>query len=149
MKPSPPSPRSGRRRMPDPFRAFCAELQIPSKDHGLVPLDPFWGTQEYLHRELQRAREDDIHEVVICKGRQEGVTTYFDAHDLFYLQTHPGLTGILVSDDDDNRDYRRDVLLQMLGTLPKGLRWPVRLSNRGGLAWGPPNGPRVPVRRAG
>ena len=125
--------------MPDAFRAFCAQLQIPSKDRGLVPFSPWWGTQEYLHRELQRAREDEIREVVICKGRQEGVTTYFDAHDLFYLQTHPGLTGILVSDDDDNRDYRRDVLLQMLGTLPKSYRWPVRLSNPGALAPAPPH----------
>src|SRR3990167_758573 len=131
------------------FRAFCAQLQIPSKDQGLVPFAPWWGTQEYLHRELQRAREDGIHEVIICKGRQEGVTTYFDAHALFYLQTHPGLTGILVSDDDDNRDYRRDVLLQMLGTLPKSYRWPVRLSNRGALAWTPPNGSRLLFAAAG
>ena len=41
----------------DAFRAFCAQLQIPSKDRGLVPFSPWWGTQEELHRGVQRGGE--------------------------------------------------------------------------------------------
>lgn len=131
------------------FPAFCARLQIPSKDLGFVPFAPLWGTQTYLLQQIEMALAEGIHELVVCKGRQEGITTLLDALDLYYLQTHPGLTGMLVSDDDDNRDYRRDVLLQMLGTLPKGFRWPVRLNNRGQLAWAAPNNSRLLFAAAG
>ena len=131
------------------FPAFCARLQIPSRDRGLVPFAPMWGSQRYLLGEIEAGLRAGIHEFVIVKGRQLGVTTLCDALDLWYLQSYSGLTGMLVSDDDDNRDYRRDVLLQMLASLPRSHRWPVRLNNRGQLAWAAPNRSRLLFAAAG
>ena len=132
------------------LREFCAHVIIPSRDHGLIPMTPLFTTQEYILQEINAGLEADVHDFVVLKGgRQIGGSTIFDALTLFYLQEHAGLNGMLVSDDDSNRDYRRDVLLQMHASLPKAWRWPIRMSNRGALAWAPPNGSRLLFDAAG
>jgi hypothetical protein len=117
------------------FEEFGRQLTIPSKDSGLVRLEP-WGTQRHLIREIDAGLEQDVHDFVVLKGgRQIGGTTTCDALSLWWCQANPGIQGMLVSDDDPNRDYRRDVILEMLESLPRDYRQEVRLNNLGQLAW--------------
>lgn len=131
-------------------RRFFRQLTIPSRDEGPIRLTALYGTQEYLLEEIARGWEDGIHDFVTLKGgRQIGGTTIADGLDLYWPQTHPGLVGMMVADDDDNMRYRRDVITQMLAALAMEYRWPVRQSNPGHLAWEAPNRSRLIFAAAG
>lgn len=120
----------------DGFLDFCPYVQIPSRDAGMVPLWPLFGTQAYLHQEIERGLREGVHEFVILKGgRQIGGSTYLDALTLYYLQAHHGMVGTMVSNEDENRDYRRDLMLGMIEALPRSHKQPTRLNNRFQLAW--------------
>lgn len=125
--------------MPSPldgFLDFTPYVQIPSRDAGVMPFTPLFGTQEYLHACLCEGLAEGVHDFICLKGgRQIGGTTYCDALCLWYLQKHAGMVGMYVSDDDENRDYRRDIVVGMLDTLPKSHRQPTRMNNRFQLAW--------------
>ncbi len=129
------------------FADFCGRLTLPSKDEGVVPLT-LLGTQQYFLREVAAGLERGVHEFVCCKGRQLGISTIHDALDLWWPQANPGTQGMLVSDDDGNMQYRRDVILQMHAGLPKAYRYPVRVNNKGQLAWDI-NGSRLMFAAAG
>ncbi len=114
------------------FESFCANLTIPSKEQNLIPFR-LWNTQRYAIREIAAGMERGVHEFVILAGRQVGKTTQNDALDLWWPQANAGTQGMLVSDDDGNMQYRRDVILQMQESLPKSHRIPVRINNQGFL----------------
>lgn len=129
------------------FRDFCLQLQIPSRDAGLMPFH--WnGAQEYWVNQVSQGLKEGIHDFVTLKGgRQIGGSTIADAIAIWWPQANGGTQGMLVSDDDDNRDYRRDVILSMVESLPKSYRRPFRMSNRILAAWD--NGSRLAFRAAG
>src|SRR5438874_2546341 len=78
-----------------------------------------------------RGFEDDYRNFLILSARQVGKTTAFvDLLGLFWPQRYDGITGIMVSDTDANRDYRRDVHGQMLARLPAEWKFPARLDNQ-------------------
>lgn len=132
----------------DAFEAFCSSLTIPSRDSGLVPLSPLFGTQRHLLSEIASGLERGVHEFVILKGgRQIGGTTFMDALSLYLCQAHDGTQGMVVADDDGNRVWRRDVMVGMLDSLPPEWRMPVRLNNQAILAW--QNGSRLGFEAAG
>jgi hypothetical protein len=114
---------------------FCQQIRVRTKDLGVVPLWPLFSTQQYLVDEIRAGVERDVHEFIVLKGRQQGATTLCDALSLFYLQTHAGLLGQLVSDDDDNMNFRRLMLRNMLDSLPRAYRFPVSVDNRGQLVF--------------
>jgi len=129
------------------FEEFCGRLLIPSRDAGLIPLT-LWGTQRYWLQEVAAGLEAGVHDFVTLKGgRQIGGSTVADAMALWWPQANDGTQGMLVSDEDDNRDYRRDLLLEMNQSLPMSHRLPMRLNNRTLAAW--PNGSRLAFRAAG
>lgn len=129
------------------FTEFCEQLQIPSRDLGMVPFR-FFGTQRHWLAEVARGLEAGVHDFVTLKGgRQIGGSTIADAMAIWWPQANPGTQGMLVSDDDDNRDYRRDLMLGMNESLPRAYRLPMRLNNRILAAW--PNGSRLSFRAAG
>ena len=90
----------------DGFYRFCAELQIETKEDGLMKMgrDTMLGTQTYTINEIAKGLEDDIHYFVILKGRQQGITTVTLALDLYWHFIHPGLQGTLTTDTEENRD---------------------------------------------
>lgn len=114
---------------------FCSHITIPSKDQGLILFDGLFGTQRYLLEEYERGFADGIRDFTVEKGRQEGITTIMDALRLYWPQTHSGTQGLFVSNSDENRDFRRDVCLEMLNSLPRAYRLPVRVNNKNLLAW--------------
>jgi hypothetical protein len=120
----------------DGFLDFCPRLLIPSRDAGVIPLWPLLGTQTYLHAQIIAGLAEDIHDFVVLKGgRQIGGSTYMDALCCWYLPSYSGMVGMMVSDEDDNRDYRRDLILSMIDSLPRTHRQGVRRDNARMLAW--------------
>lgn len=123
-------------------------MDIPSRDEGLIPFE-LWPIQRRWLDEVNRGLEDGCHEFLDLKGRQIGDTTKNDAFRLYWPQVMAGTQGMFVSNSDENRDYRRDVCLEMYHTLPVEYRLPVRVNNRNLLAWPHPNGSRLMFEAAG
>jgi hypothetical protein len=115
------------------FYAFCAQLQIETKEQGLQKLGKPLGTQLYVMEEIAKGLEDDIHMFVILKGRQLGITTISLALDLYWQFIHPGWQGTLVSDTEENRDMFRSTLAMYMDGLPKEYKIPLIAHNRNQL----------------
>src|SRR5262245_6261084 len=109
---------------------FCSRLTIDSKEKGLTPLYPLWGSQRRALDEICRGLEEGVHFFVILKARQLGISTISLALDLYWLFTHPGLQGSLVTDTEENRDYFKAILTGYMDSLPKSLKIPVKTHNR-------------------
>jgi hypothetical protein len=121
---------------------FCSGLQIPAKDHaGLFRMTTLYSTQMYFLRELAAGFEDGVHDFLVLKGRQQGITTITDALDLYWPQRFEGIQGLMVADDDDNKEVRRDILRTMYYALDEEFKRPIRADNDKMLAWG--NGSRL------
>lgn len=110
------------------FLAFAHQLRIPSKEEGAVPLT-LLGTQRHFAMEVARGLEDGVHYFVTLKGRQQGFSTIHCALDLFWNLDHEAMQGLIVTDSDDNHTYFRDIIAEMLGTLPDDYRLPVLVNN--------------------
>jgi hypothetical protein len=128
------------------FRAFSSHVVIPSKDAGLIPYRP-WGTQRYLIEQIFRGLEDDIHDFVVLKPRQVGASTAMWVFDPFWCLRNKGIQGELIADADDNKEFARDVLSEVVKTIPVKYSYPIRINNRTQIAWS--NGSRLLYQVAG
>jgi len=117
------------------FYRFCSELQIETKEDGLMKMsrESMLGTQTYTINEIAKGLEDDIHYFVILKGRQQGITTVTLALDLYWHFIHPGLQGTLTTDTEENRDMFRQTLAMYMDGLPKSFKIPALAHNRNSL----------------
>ena len=43
------------------FYAFCSQLKIETKEHGLRKMDSLLGTQTYVMDEIAKGLEQDVH----------------------------------------------------------------------------------------
>jgi hypothetical protein len=118
------------------FQGFCANLSIPSKESGSVKFGQMLGTQRYALREIARGLEDDIRDYVVLKGRQQGWSTFSCALGLYWHLDNAGIQGLLVNDSDENHAYFRDILREMIATLPVAYRLPVVVDNAEMLRFG-------------
>jgi hypothetical protein len=82
------------------------------------------GTQRYFVDEVAKGLERGIHNFVVLKGRQEGISTITLALTLYWLFSHKGLQGALVTDSDDNKTKFRSTLQMYIRSLSAG--WRVR-----------------------
>lgn len=105
------------------FERFCGQLRIATKEKGEMPLR-FLGSQRYLTQEVERGLANGIHTFVVLKGRQMGISTVMLAFDLYWLFSHIGLQGALVTDTDENRTLFRSYLVQYIDSLRGRLRTP-------------------------
>jgi hypothetical protein len=112
------------------FYAFCAQLQIETKEQGLRRMDTLLGTQTYVMDEIAKGLDEGIHMFIILKGRQLGITTISLALDLYWQFIHPGWQGTLVSDTEENRDMFRSTLAMYMDGLPKEYKIPLIAHNR-------------------
>jgi len=71
-----------------------------------------------------------IRDFTFLKSRQLGETTLFLAADLFWLFLHPGIHGVLLIDDEGNRDKFRVILRQYANSLPRNMRYPIIDDNK-------------------
>lgn len=104
------------------FLRFAKQLRIETKEEGLRPLFPLLGTQEFLLSEIQKGLAEDIHHFCILKGRQDGCTTGLLALDQYWLFTHAALHGMMISDNEQNRDQFRATLTGYYDSLPRRMK---------------------------
>lgn len=105
----------------DHFRKFTESLRIDSKERGQTPL--VWlGTQRYLIQQIEIGLSKGIHNFVVLKGRQLGISTISLALTLYWLFAHKGLQGALVTDSDDNKTKFRSTLQMYIRSLVPGWR---------------------------
>jgi hypothetical protein len=112
------------------FYRFCSQLQIETKEKGLMKMGAPLGTQTYVMSEIAKGLEEGVHFFTILKGRQLGITTISLALDLYWHFINPGLQGTLVTDTEENRDMFRSTLSMYMDGLPKEYRIPLLAHNR-------------------
>jgi len=120
----------------DHFLAFTSKLRIPSKEgdessgEQMVPLIPL-PTQSYLLEEINVGIQNDIHFFVVLKGRQEGVTTYGMALDLYLCFRHDGLVLNFIGDKPLTTKVNRSLCEGFVRSLSSHPEWQqeVRVSN--------------------
>ena len=114
------------------FKAFCATLRVDTKNKGemLLKWDSLMGTQRYAIEEIASGLSAGIHTFVILKGRQQGITTICLALDLYWMFKHAGLSGSLVTHDEEARDMFKTTLDMYIEGLPQKFKVPLRAHNR-------------------
>ena len=111
------------------FERFCAKLVIDTKERGQMPLR--WnGCQRYMVEEIAKGLDAGKHTYVMLKGRQLGISTVSLALDLYWLFTHPGLQGAMVTDTEENRTLFRSNIVAYMNALPRGAKVPAIEHNR-------------------
>jgi hypothetical protein len=133
---------------PKKFEAFCATLWIDSKEFGRMPLT-WLESQRYFVEQIAAGLKEDIHEFVILKGRQMGISTVSLALDIYWIFKHQGLQAAIVTDTDENREIFRSLLSQYIASLPKKSRPAIKLHNRAQLICAPPCSSRLMYMVAG
>ena len=98
-----------------------------------MPLWPLWGTQQYFLNCLAAGVERGIHSHAFVKGRQDGITTVGVTLDVHWMNHVPGLQAEMVFDSDENKAYFRDIISQIVSSIPRNLRRRVHSDNRTGL----------------
>lgn len=116
----------------DKFWKFCSSLRIDTKEKGLITLskENLLGTQLYAIEEIAKALESGVHYIVILKGRQLGITTISLALDLYWIYKYSGMSGSLITHDEESREMFRATLSMYMDGLPKEYKIPNESHNR-------------------
>ena len=112
----------GERRWLPIFQSFIDELRIQSKevasDDERGSKMKLWGSQRIYLENIAQGMDEGIRSFTCLKSRQLGVTTVSLAIDLFWLATHPNLMGVIVADNDGNRNFFRQTIVNYHKSLP-------------------------------
>lgn len=122
------------------FWRFCSRLVINSKEMGAVRLARPYGPQRWIIRQIAAGYDQDIHDFTILKCRQLGASTVFLALDLFWLFTHGGMDGTLVTQDEGTFVNFRTQLSEFYERLPKAYKPYSPSHNRNEFVWRLANG---------
>lgn len=117
---------------PVKFWEFCAKLKIQTKELGEIRLtqDSVLGTQRYFIDELKKGLDEGVHEFVILKGRQVAISTICIALDLYWLGKYSGITGALVTHNEETRDMFRVTFDMYSKSLPMSWKVDFKINNR-------------------
>ena len=117
------------------FWKFCSDLKIDTKELGEITLNPksLMGTQRYFIEEIARGINEGCHEFVVLKGRQLGITTICIALDLYWSFKHKGMSGSLVTHDEETKEMFRSTIEMYMDGLPTKWKVPVVTHNRAQL----------------
>lgn len=100
---------------------------IRTKKLGLVPLWPFWDSQEVFLASFERQQSiDNIIRIVVLKARQLGLTTISVALMCWLVFFHPNSHVLTMSDEEE----RTDVNFNMARTAHEYLPWWMRPEKR-------------------
>lgn len=92
-------------------------MQIDTKEEGKKRLK-FLGTQNYFVDEVAEGLNRGIHEFIVLKGRQLGISTISIALDIYWNFKYEGLQGSLITDTEENRDQFRSIIEMYMESLP-------------------------------
>lgn len=104
------------------FWKFCSRLTINSKEMGAIRLTRPYGPQRWIMRQIAAGLDEDIHDFTILKCRQLGASTVMLALDLYWLFTHGGMDGTLVTHDEQTFVNFRTQLSEFYHRLPKAMK---------------------------
>lgn len=112
-------------------------IKIRPKEGGrLIPLK-FNNAQMMLHKRLESIRaEGEPVRVVICKGRQQGCSTYVASRFLHRATLNPGTSVFILAHISDSTNYLFDMVKRMYNNLPQPLKPLAERSNRKELKFG-------------
>ena len=125
----------GERFAIEEFWAFAARLTINSKEFGATRLAHPYGPQRWLIRQIAAAFDEDVHDFTVLKCRQLGASTVFLALDLYWLFTHGGMDGTLVTQDETTFVNFRTQLTEFYQRLPKAYKPYSPAHNRSEFVW--------------
>lgn len=125
-----------RRTVEAAFYQYLDRCYINSRDSGRICLGrAIYEGQRRVITEIFDGLENDIHEFVVLKSRQLGISTIIRALIIFLLGIHKGLKGAIIFDTEPNKLESRAELEVMIEELPVNLKFPnIESSNRSGLA---------------
>lgn len=132
----------------DVFRnVFLPRIKITSKEMTEPAPMTMYESQDYFLNKVEEGLKAGIHSFYCLKARQLGISTILLPLDIFWLYTNPGLQGALIADSGDNKETFRETITQMLESLPKAFKVPIRSHNRNALVLA--NGSRLQYMAAG
>jgi hypothetical protein len=117
------------------FWRFAAQLVINSKEYGTIRLRRPYGPQRWVMREIAAGFDKDVHDFTVLKCRQLGMSTVFLALDLWWLFTHGGMDGTLVTQDEKTFVNFRTQLAEAYRRLPKAYKPYSPTHNRNEFVW--------------
>lgn len=91
--------------------------EVPSIDNRGAPLN-LWRSQKMAVETIVSGMERGAHVFMFGKARQLGVSTVFEALDIFWLATHSGMMGAYVCDREENRATIREKITRFMGAFP-------------------------------
>lgn len=110
------------------FVKFCQHLRIPSKSKGVVRLN-LNKPQLYLLSQIEEGLSQGIRSFVVLKARQMGITTFSIAWNLFWAFRNAGINGVIISHQEEQKEYIRYLIDFQYQSLPKQFKLPVKASN--------------------
>ena len=129
------------------FWRFCDQLRIDTKEQGLRRLDKRLGSQAWVMQRVSAGLDEGVHNFVILKCRQAGITTISLALDLYWVFKHGGMNGTLVTHDEPSRDLFRSTLQMYYDGLPREYKRPMVQHNRNQMVF--KHGSRLQYQVAG
>lgn len=106
------------------FEEFLTYLRINSKEVVAVdargaPLN-LWRSQKIALKTIIKGLEEGAHSFMFGKGRQQGISTIFEALTIFWLAMNNGMMGASVIDKEENRLALRAKMTHYMNSFPKG-----------------------------
>lgn len=126
---------SGGRFAAEEFWRFAARLTINSKEMGAVRLSRPYGPQRWIIKRIAEGYDAGVHDFTVLKCRQLGASTIFLALDLFWLWTHGGMDGSLVTHDEGTFVNFRTQLSEFYERLPRTYKPYSPTHNRNEFVW--------------
>ena len=106
------------------FLEFIKYIRINSKEVSAIDKlgAPFelWPSQKLALDTIVHGMERGIHTFMFGKARQQGISTFFEVLDIFWLATHPGMMGAYVIDKEKNLPAIRDKIKRYFSSFPPG-----------------------------
>lgn len=116
--------------LPTFLRVFLPRITVASKEMKTPGAITPYRAQVMALNEIADGLERGVHHHVCLKARQLGMTTVLLALDIFWLYMNPGLQGAFVCDTEPNRENFRQLIANMMSSLPKGFQIPVTKHDR-------------------
>jgi len=106
------------------FREFIKYIRINSKEVPSVdirgaPLE-LWPSQEMALNCIVKGLEKGAHTFMFGKARQQGISTFIETLDLFWLAMHNNMMGAYIIDKDKNLPAIRDKIRRYFESFPPG-----------------------------
>ena len=100
------------------YLKFISQLKVQSRDYGLVPFR-LLGSQSYTLDEVCKGLDEGVTTFFILKSRQIGMTTFWLSVDLFWAFEFKGLLGSFLLHKEEARDEWRTGIEVFYHEIPK------------------------------